>query len=193
MPYLSVLFESLDSITLILSCFEISFKTAVNSICLRTCILLFSLVSQSGCKTKTSFCFSQEKLEKILKLSYRFSFSTFPSNLSMSFRVLRGANVKSFFFSRKLFPIFFFRKSLFQNMIKLPECLRAFFAVAGAKVEPFSAFPTLFPDFFQSFFKLFLNCLITDALHFGCFWISVGFFLIFLEFSYFIRLSGIRF
>lgn len=77
MPYLSVLFESLDSITLILYCFEISFKTAVNSICLRTCILLFSLVSQSGCKTKTSFCFSQEKLEKILKLSYRFSFSAF--------------------------------------------------------------------------------------------------------------------
>ena len=145
---LSVLFESLDSITLILSCFEISSKTAVNSICLRTCILLFSLVSQSGCKTKTSFCFSQEKLEKILKLSYRFSFSTFPSNLSMSFRVLRGANVKSFFFSRKLFPIFFFENLFPQNMIKLPECLRAFFAVAGAKVEPFSASASFFKEFF---------------------------------------------
>ena len=148
MLFLSVLFESLDSITLILSCFEISFKTAVNSICLRTCLLLFPLVSQSGCKTKTSFCFSQEKLEKILKLSYRFSFSTFSSNLSMSFRVLRGANVKSFFFSRKLFPIFFSENLFPQNMIKLPECLRAFFAVAGAKVEPFSASASFFKEFF---------------------------------------------
>ncbi|WP_369014937.1 hypothetical protein, partial [Flavobacterium anhuiense] len=79
------------------------------------------------------------------------------------------------------------------NMIKLPECLRAFFAVAGAKVEPFSAFPTLFPDFFQSFFKLFLNCLITDALRFGYFSPHVRFFLIRLAFSYFIAFSDIRF
>ncbi|WP_369014890.1 hypothetical protein, partial [Flavobacterium anhuiense] len=88
------------------------------------------------------------------------------SNLSMSFRVLRGANVKSFFFSRKLFSIFFFRKSLFQNMIKLPECLRAFFAIAGAKVEPFSSYPSFFPNYFHSFSAIFLNCLITAGLHF---------------------------
>ncbi|WP_433778129.1 hypothetical protein [Flavobacterium anhuiense] len=114
-----------------------------------TNVILFpSLVSQSGCKTKTSFCFSQEKLEKFLKLSYRFSFSTFSSNLSMSFRVLRGANVKSFFFSRKLFQIFFFENLFPQFKIKLPECLRAFFAVAGAKVEPFSASASFFKEFF---------------------------------------------
>ena len=159
-----------------------------------TNVILFpSLVSQSGCKTKTSFCFSQEKLEKNLKLYFRFSFSTFSSNLSMSFRVLRGANVKSFFFSRKLFPIFFFENLFPQNIMELPECLRAFFAVAGAKVEPFSAFPTLFPDFFQSFFKLFLNCLITDALHFGYFSPRVSFFLVRLAFSYLIGFSDIRF
>ena len=35
---------------------------------------LSSLVFQSGCKTKTSFCFSQEKLEKILKLFFCFIF-----------------------------------------------------------------------------------------------------------------------
>lgn len=141
---LSVLFESLDSITLILSCFEISFKTAVNSICLRTCLLLFSLVSQSGCKTKTSFCFSQEKLEKILKLSYRFSFSTFSSNLSMSFRVLRGANVKSFFFSRKLFPIFFFRKSLSSKYDQAAGMSKSVFRRCGCKSRTFFRFCKLF-------------------------------------------------
>ncbi|SMO67674.1 hypothetical protein SAMN06265220_1021144, partial [Flavobacterium nitrogenifigens] len=141
-------FESLDSITLILFCFSISAKAAVNSICLRTCLFLSSPVSQSGCKTKTSFCFSQEKLKKFLKLFFRLIFSFFSPVCQGTFRVLRGANVKSFFFSRKLFLIFFFRKSLSSNMVKLPECLRAFFAVAGAKVEPFSAFPMLLPGFF---------------------------------------------
>ena len=58
-------------------CFEISFKTAVNSICLRTCLFLFPLLFQSGCKTKTSFCFSQEKLEKFLRLYFRPIFSFF--------------------------------------------------------------------------------------------------------------------
>ena len=38
-----------------LICFEISFKTAVNSICLGTCLNCLSLVSQSGCKSTTSF------------------------------------------------------------------------------------------------------------------------------------------
>ena len=52
-------------------------KTAVNSICLRTCLLLFPPLSQSRCKTRNSFCFLQEKFKKILKLFFVpfFSFS----------------------------------------------------------------------------------------------------------------------
>jgi len=51
---LMVFFESYDSITLY-CCFEINFKTAVNSICLGTCLYCLLLVSQSGCKSTTSF------------------------------------------------------------------------------------------------------------------------------------------
>ncbi|MFC0781044.1 hypothetical protein, partial [Flavobacterium sp. HJSW_4] len=50
------------------------------------------------------------------------------------------------------------------------------FAVAGAKVEPFSAFPTLFPPFFHSFSKLFLNSLATYSLRFHVFSVCVRFF-----------------
>jgi len=50
--HLSVLLESPDSITLILFV-PIFIGTAVNSICLRTCIsFCVSLVSQSGCKSR---------------------------------------------------------------------------------------------------------------------------------------------
>jgi hypothetical protein len=146
---------------------------------------IFPPVSQSGCKTKTSFCFPQEKLEKFLKLSYRFSFSAFLPITQGTFRVLRGANVKSFFFSRKLFRSFFFRKSLFQNMMKLPECLRAFFAVAGAKVEPFSASASFFLDFFQSFSDLFPNSLATAYLQIKYFSSPVRFFFLWRVFYYF--------
>ena len=155
---------------------------------------LSSPVFQSGCKTKTSFCFLQEKLE-IFFWSFFFA-SSFRFSLPVSqgtFRVLRGANVKSFFFSRKLFLIFFFRKSLSSNMVKLPECLRAFFAVAGAKVEPFSAFPMLLPGFFWSFFGLFLNALVTACLHFMIFRIRVGFFFLIMLFRHFLRAAAFRF
>ena len=76
---------------------------------------IFPPVSQSGCKTKTSFCFSQEKLEKFLKLFFRFHSLVFLSVSQGTFRVLRGANVKSFFFSRKLFRSFFF-ENLFSKI-----------------------------------------------------------------------------
>ena len=62
-------------------------------------------------------------------------------------------------------------------MIKLPECLRAFFAVAGAKVEPFSASASFFQDFFQSFSDLFPNSLETAYLQIAFCLPSVAFFL----------------
>jgi hypothetical protein len=45
-----------------------------------------------------------------LKLFFRFLFLIFSSSFSKSFRVLRGANVKAFFKSHKLFSIFFLKK-----------------------------------------------------------------------------------
>jgi len=68
----------------------------------------FSLVSQSGCKTKTSFCFSQEKFKVFFGFFSIPISSLFLTSLSMNFRVLRGANVTSVFKSHKLFGIFFF-------------------------------------------------------------------------------------
>ncbi|WP_369014759.1 hypothetical protein, partial [Flavobacterium anhuiense] len=59
-----------------------------------------------------------------------------------------GCKCKKLFLFPQAFSNLFFRKSLSQNMIKLPECLRAFFAVAGAKVEPFSASASFFKEFF---------------------------------------------
>ncbi|MDR6764698.1 hypothetical protein J2Y38_004932, partial [Flavobacterium sp. 2755] len=92
----------------------------------------FSLVSQSGCKTKTSFCFSQEKFKKILKLFFRLLFINFPSSLSMNFRVLRGANVKAFFKSHKLFLIFFLKN--FSVLISFPASLSVnLFRCCGCK------------------------------------------------------------
>ncbi|MBO9582517.1 MAG: hypothetical protein J7574_00005, partial [Flavobacterium sp.] len=99
----------------------------------------------------------------------------FLSAFQWTFRVLRGANVKSFFNSRKLFRIFFLRKSLFFRF----NCLQYFderFAVAGAKVEPFSAFPSFFSGFFSLFLDLSLNLLVTAYLQLEYFCIRVGFF-----------------
>ncbi len=141
---------------------------------------------QSGCKTKTSFCISQEKLEKFLKLFFRLFFSFF----CQSFKELpcfAGCKCKKLFLFPQAFPNLFFRKFLFSNIIRLPECLRAFFAVAGAKVVPFSSYPSFFPNYFHSFLQLFLNCLITAGLHFNYFWICVRFFCVPLSFGLFCR------
>ncbi len=105
---LVVLFKSYDSITLILLFRFASERLSIQYVYERV-FFLTSLVFQSGCKTKTSFCFSQEKFKKNLKLFFRFLFLNFSSSLSMNFRVLRGANVKAFFKSHKLFLIFFLK------------------------------------------------------------------------------------
>ncbi|MET3028601.1 hypothetical protein ABXT06_18125, partial [Flavobacterium sp. UW10123] len=68
---------------------------------------LFSLLFQSGCKTKTSFCFSQEKIEKILKLSFRLYILISLPVSQGTFRVLRGAKVVSLSSFTRVFMIFF--------------------------------------------------------------------------------------
>ena len=155
---------------------------------------LSSPVFQSGCKTKTSFCFSQEKLEIFLKLFFSPHLFVFLASLSRNFPCFAGCKCKKLFlFPQAFFNLFFFRNLLSSNTIKLPECLRAFFAVAGAKVEPFSAFPMLSADFFRSFFKLFLNSLVTAGLHFGYFQECVGFFFLIMPFRHFLRAAAFRF
>jgi hypothetical protein len=114
---------------------------------------LFSLVSQSGCKTKTSFCFSQEKFKKNLKLFFRLFFLNFPSSLSMNFRVLRGANVKAFFKSHKLFLIFFLKK--FSVSISFPASVSVnVFRCCGCKS---STFIYIYKPFFYIFSIFFIS------------------------------------
>ena len=62
--------ESLDSITLILFVFRFSSERLSIQYVYERVSFFVSLISQSGCKTKTSFCFLQEKLEKFLKLFF---------------------------------------------------------------------------------------------------------------------------
>lgn len=64
---------------------------------------LSSLVSQSGCKTKTSFCFLQEKFKVFFENFFIPISLFFLPVFQGTFRVLRGANVKSIFKSHKLF------------------------------------------------------------------------------------------
>lgn len=148
---------------------------------------LSSLVFQSGCKTKTSFCFSQEKFNKILKLFFHFLLFNSPSNLSMNFRVLRGANVKSIFKSHKLFWIFF-SDYFSESDSRLSVFQWTLIAVAGAKVDNNSSSASFFKSFFYSFFRLFLNTLITPILQNIFFQSSVGFFNFSLWFLYFLCL-----
>lgn len=68
-------FESSDSTALILFVLKsLSERLSIQYVYERV-FLFVSPVSQSGCKTKTSFCFLQEKIEKILKLFFRLFFS----------------------------------------------------------------------------------------------------------------------
>jgi hypothetical protein len=70
----------------------------------------FSFVSQSGCKTTTSFLISKN----FLKIFWNFFIISFLYNFlpisQWTSVVLRGANVTSVFKSHKLFGIFFWKK-----------------------------------------------------------------------------------
>ena len=78
-------------------CSNISVKTAVNSICLGTCLILFLVsfftcysVSRSGCKSKTCFLNWQENFEVFFKKYYYLLTSGFLINLSRNFARFAG-------------------------------------------------------------------------------------------------------
>ena len=99
-----------DSITLILLFRFASKRLSIQYVYERVFLYSFrlSFVSQSGCKTTTSFLISKN----FLKFFWNFFFASFLYLFlpiyQGTFRILRGANVKSIFKSRKLFRIFFF-------------------------------------------------------------------------------------
>ncbi len=150
-------------------------------------IFCVSLISQSGCKTKNSFCLLQEKPKKIWNFFFRFLFLNFPSNLSMSFPCFAGCKCKSFFQIPQAFPNLFSENFFSSDSSFLPVFRWAPFAVAGAKVEPFSACASFLSAFFWSFPKLFPNSLIADSLQRKVFYPLVGFFCVWLLFLLFCR------
>jgi hypothetical protein len=100
-------FSNLSIPLLLFFCPNISVKTAVNSICLRTCFFFVSLVSQSGCKSRKLISNRQMFFEVFFgKFSFPFLLKPYQSINELS-NVLRGANVTSVFKSHKLFRIFF--------------------------------------------------------------------------------------
>ncbi|MNX74918.1 hypothetical protein D3C86_1063730 [compost metagenome] len=138
--------------------------------------LSVSLVFQSGCKTKTSFCFLQEKLEKFLKLFFRLIFSISLISISMNFPCFAGCKCRKHFQISQAFSNLFF-ENFFSFRFSFPASISMnAFAVAGAKVEPFSSYPSFFSRFFRSFFDLFLNILITRILQAKLFCLPVAFF-----------------
>ncbi len=93
-------------------CSEISFRTAVNSICLRTCLSFVSPVSQSGCKTRKLISNWQMFFEVFFKI-FRFN-SNFPiTNLSKDFPCFAGCKCKKHFRILQAFSNLFSEKSLF--------------------------------------------------------------------------------
>ena len=110
--YLSVLFESCDSTALISFVLMSPLKRLSIQYVYERVFYSVSLVFQSGCKTKTSFCFSQEKLEKILKLFFRLFFSNPPANLPMNFPCFAGCKCKKLFQFPQAFSNLFFWKFL---------------------------------------------------------------------------------
>ena len=133
-------------------CFSISAKTAVNSICLRTCLLFFlRLCFKAGAKLKLLFVSRKKNLKKIWNFFFRLLFLNFPSSLSMNFRVLRGANVKAFFKSHKLFLIFFLKN--FSVLISFPASVSVnVFRCCGCKSSHFIYIYKTFFYIFSIFF-----------------------------------------
>ena len=111
----------------------------------------------------------------------------------MNFPCFAGCKCKKLFQLPQAFSNLFSENFFPFDSCLLPEFLRAFFAVAGAKVEPFSASASFFIEFFSVFFDLFLNSLITVFLQSGYFRISVGFFFLCSAFSYFMGVLNLPF
>ncbi|WP_431241683.1 hypothetical protein ACQ9BO_17025 [Flavobacterium sp. P21] len=118
---------------------------------------------KAGAKLKLLFV-SRKKNLKNFETFFRFHFLISLSISQGTFRVLRGANVERFFKTCKLFLNFFSQESL-PVWFLLPASISVnVFAVAGAKVAPFSSCARLFSMFFRSFFYFFPNLLITVSL-----------------------------
>ena len=113
-----VVYSNLSILLLLFFCFEISFKTAVNSICLGTCSSCFKLnlfqflflfvFHTVVCFSKrvqkyNFFLISQEIFKVFLKIFFLFLTPQLLTNLSNNLALLRGANVTSISESHKLF------------------------------------------------------------------------------------------
>jgi hypothetical protein len=105
-------------------------------------------VSQSGCKSATSFLNWQEIFEVFLE-NFRFLFLlVFLSVCQGTLLVLRGANVTSVFQSHKLFEIFFFENKFSFQIQNTCQFVNERMLVAGAKVPPLFAFTSFLNTFF---------------------------------------------
>ncbi len=120
MLFLSVLFESCDSTALILFVLASLLKRLSIQYVYERVFLSVSPVSQSGCKTKTSFCFLQEKLEKILKLFFRLFFSISSLSVSRNFPCFAGCKCKKHFSISQAFQNLFFENFFSSDSTFLP-------------------------------------------------------------------------
>ena len=176
MPRYSVLFRISRFHYSYSFCVPIFIGTAVNSICLRTCFFLFRLCFKAGAKLKLLFVSCKKNLKFFFEIFFNPVFSNFPSNLSMNFPCFAGCKCRKHFQISQAFSNLFF-ENFFSFRFPFPASISMnAFAVAGAKVEPFSSYPSFFSGFFRSFFDLFLNILITRILQAKLFYPFIGFF-----------------
>ncbi len=89
-------------------CPDLSGRLSIQYVYERVFLFVFRLFLKAGAKLKLLFV-SRKKNLKNFETFFSFPFSHFSSVSQGTFRVLRGANVKSIFKSHKLFAIFFFR------------------------------------------------------------------------------------
>ena len=131
--------------------------TAVNSICLRTCVSSYPrLCFKAGAKLEILFVSCKKNL-KNFETFFSSPFFVFLTSLSRNFPCFAGCKCKSFFRIPQAFSELFFREIYSPH----PVCLSVFrwtsFVVAGAKVAPLSSYTSFLSAFFCSFFNLFLN------------------------------------
>ena len=170
MLYSSGLFPNLTILLPFIICSDLHRNGCQFNMSTNVSSFLFSLVSQSGCKTKTFFCFSQEKFKKFWNFFF-VSFSLFLLPISQgTFRVLRGANVTSVFHSHKLFTIFFW-KFLFSLIIQTCQCFRE--RLSLLRVQKYHLYLHL-QAFFKTIFDLFYKSLVRRFLQGKVFWFVLG-------------------
>ena len=118
MIYLSVLFESYDSITLILFVLKsLSKRLSIQYVYERVFLYFFhlNLFLKAGAKLKIYFVSRKKNLKNFETFFFVPFFSFSLPVFQITFRILRGANVISVFHSHKLFLIFFLKISSLNN------------------------------------------------------------------------------